>query len=386
LRNLVAVAVLGSCATVVIVVAGAAILGAPTPEKTARPSRTYQDVFSPAGMAKMCVGCSLTALPGGQVLLAGGYVQDSAPTATEQLWDPQSGSWTPTGSLDERRTQHAAVLLETGKVLVAGGTGLDATGKSLQNLTSSELYDPQNGTWSPTGSLSKPLGSTATLLGDGTVLMTGSGMSELYDPSTGRWTPGGSLVAARSGASQTLLANGTVLVAGGVASTSAGMVSLSSAEIYDPRTRAWTPTGSMLSTRAGQSATRLADGRVLVTGDRLGIKSSAGLPTDPTLAEVFDPKTGTWTAAGQMPLKGSANIAALLDDGRVLVPGLTPDAGSRTTTFQVFDPTTGSWAQVGAPQPFTPMAMTLLSDGSVLIVGPSRTADGGTGGYATVFR
>ena len=136
-RNLVAVAVLGLCAAVVIVVALVATPGVAAPG-TARPGRTYQDVFSPTGVPKACLGCTLTALPGGQVLLAGALVQGRAFTAGGQLWDPQTGSWTPTGSMSERRTNHAAVLLKTGKVLVAGGGGADATGKPLRYLASSE--------------------------------------------------------------------------------------------------------------------------------------------------------------------------------------------------------------------------------------------------------
>jgi len=50
------------------------------------------------------------------------------------------------------RRGHAATLLSSGKVLVAGGT---ADTRDV-DLASAELYDPATGRWSPTGSMSVP--------------------------------------------------------------------------------------------------------------------------------------------------------------------------------------------------------------------------------------
>ena len=81
------------------------------------------------------------------------------------------------------RTYHTATLLPDGTVLVAG---------AVSSANSAELYDPNTGTWSATGSMNQGRHDfTATLLPDGTVLVTayeGSDSAELYDPSTGSWS------------------------------------------------------------------------------------------------------------------------------------------------------------------------------------------------------
>jgi hypothetical protein len=105
-------------------------------------------------------------LPNGKVLVAAGYNSSNGRTfASAELYDPTSGSWTTTGSLNTARVLHTATLLPNGMVLVAGGQGAPA---------SAELYDPASGTWTITGSLSDGRYShTATLLPDGMVLVAG---------------------------------------------------------------------------------------------------------------------------------------------------------------------------------------------------------------------
>src|SRR5713101_3461485 len=126
--------------------------------------------------------------------------------------------WSVTGSLNTARDSHTATLLNSGKVLVAGGY-------NGGYLTSAELYDPVAGTWTATGSLNTArTNHTATLLNSGKVLVAGGYNStsgsltsaELYDPAAGTWTATGSLNNGRYAHTATLLSNGKVLVAGGV--------------------------------------------------------------------------------------------------------------------------------------------------------------------------
>jgi hypothetical protein len=162
--------------------------------------------------------------------VAGGIGSSSDPLSSAELYDPATGSWSSTGSLNIARNTHTATLLPNGQVLVAGG------GNNASNAA--ELYNPATGNWTNTGSLhSGHSGLTATLLPSGNVLVAGgstgnnvpTNTAELYDPPTGTWSPTASLGAARSSHAATLLASGQVLVAGGFS----GSGLLSSAELYD---------------------------------------------------------------------------------------------------------------------------------------------------------
>jgi N-acetylneuraminic acid mutarotase len=208
-----------------------------------------------------------TLLPNGKVLVTGG---DTGLFTTSELYDPATGIWTATGSLNSGRFRHSATLLPNGKVLVAGGA--IQAGMTWNPVTSSELYDPATGIWTTTGSLSTGrYYFTATLLTNGKVLVAGSGVgvgnngnlasSELYDPATGGWTSTGNLNSANVHTA-TLLPNGTVLVSGG--NNSAGLIP--SSEIYDPVTGNWSLTGSLAVARMDHTATLLTNGHVLVTG------------------------------------------------------------------------------------------------------------------------
>src|SRR5207244_841009 len=104
--------------------------------------------------------------PNGKVLVAGGWNTISGYLTSAELYDPASGTWTVTGSLNTARDGHTATLLPNGKVLVAGGV--------IPYLSSAELYDPATGSWSTTGSLiTARAGHTATLLPTGKVLVAG---------------------------------------------------------------------------------------------------------------------------------------------------------------------------------------------------------------------
>ena len=109
-----------------------------------------------------------TLLPGGKVLVVGGYNGDIS-TSSAELYDPSNGIWTVTGSMATARYHHTATLLPNGKVLVAGGVA----GYNMI-LSSAELYDPSNGMWTVTGTLATERHKhTATLLPNGKVLVAG---------------------------------------------------------------------------------------------------------------------------------------------------------------------------------------------------------------------
>jgi hypothetical protein len=186
---------------------------------------------------------TLTLLPNGNVLAAGGNGTNGA-VASADLYNPATGVWTPTGSLQTPRTSHTATPLRNGKVLVAGGANLvvDQTGGDPVDptLASAELYDPATGVWTPTGSMGQARQvHTANLLPGGKVLVAGgvsyfgglfATSAELYDPATGKWSPTLPLVSGRRDHITALLPNGKVLLAGGFNTSDTGP----STELYDP--------------------------------------------------------------------------------------------------------------------------------------------------------
>ena len=89
-----------------------------------------------------------TLLPNGQVLVAGGSTYAASCFATAELYNPSTGTWTPTGSMTQPRCYHGATLLQNGEVLVAGG--VDSLYNSPDTSASAELYSPSTGTWQAT--------------------------------------------------------------------------------------------------------------------------------------------------------------------------------------------------------------------------------------------
>jgi hypothetical protein len=273
------------------------------------------------------------------------------------------------------RGSHTGTLLPDGKVLISGGGPSSWDGGDPTFLVAAELYDPGTGTFKATGPMSTPREShTATLLSDGRVLIVGGedrvdhavATAEIYDPKTGSFSPTGSMATARAFHTATLLSDGRVLIVGGNAGTwSYGGLFLASAETYNPKTGTFSPTGSMATSRAWHTATRLADGRVLVSGGE-------NLRTDLTTAEIYTPKTGKFSPTGSMTAGRVYHAAALLSDGRVLVAGGGSDysGGKFLASAELYDPKTGTWTATGSmADQRNLLTATLLTDGRVLVAG-----------------
>lgn len=124
-----------------------------------------------------------------------------------------------------------------------------------------------------------------------------------------QFTPTGSMIVGRSWHTATLLLDGRVLIAGGLAPNGD---QLSSAELFDPAIGKFSPTGSMTVKRDSQTATLLQDGRVLIVGgyDAANFPGTGivvpgqATPSGPWIrpsAEVYDPKTGTFSKTGSLP-------------------------------------------------------------------------------------
>jgi hypothetical protein len=280
-------------------------------------------------------------LSNGRVLVAGGM--NGLTISSAELYDPASESFLPTGSMLYERTQLVVTVLQTGEVLVTGGFA-----NFVGFIREAEVYQPDTGSFSATGFMNDPRAQhTVTVLSSGQALVIGGrnqtrdatgqyltnvlSTAEIFDPSSGQFTYTGSLSAGRYGHTATQLDNGLVLVAGGCSVDGYPSSAMASAELYDPSTGLFTAAGSLTVARCRHTATKLHDGRVLLAGGWTNI-GDGYLAS----AEVYDPAINTFSAAGTMQEERVAHTATLLSDGRVLVlggDGLTP---SSTATADIW--------------------------------------------------
>jgi Galactose oxidase, central domain len=282
-----------------------------------------------------------TLLSNGQVLIAGGASGCGALSSAE-LYDPATGTFTATGSMATPRADHTATLLSNGQVLIAGGQ--NSCGAVL---ASAELYDPTTGTFTPTGTMTTAhdLG-TATVLNNGMVLIAGgtnpsqsyyngaTAGTDLYNPATGTFAATGSLNTERYYHTATLLGNGMVLITGGY--NPSGCVA--SAELYSPAAGTFTLTGTMTTPRYSHTATLLTNGQVLLAGGSNGATTNAGSSIALASAELYDPSAETFTATGSMTQARQRHKATLLNAGTVLVAGGYPTDGTVLASAELYQP------------------------------------------------
>lgn len=291
----------------------------------------------------------------GRLLVIGGADALGTVLSSCEIYDPSTNTFTPTGSMLSPRVLHAAVRMTDGRVMVAGGTNTftDAISALLGTLNTAEIYNPATGLWSAAPAIGGNRMSPAlSLLPNGRVMVSGglqvtflfgfptaagtTNAVQIYNPTTNTWAAGAAMPAARTGHhySQVTLANGRVLITGGVAVTvnllaqTLTTTTLANAEYYDQVSNTWTVV-NMPTARSLHTATRLADGRVIVCG---GAQGTLDLPVPLANVDAFDPSTNTWTPLPPLAAPRSGHVSALLPDGLLVLLG---GQDSVTTTASV---------------------------------------------------
>lgn len=382
----------------------------------------------------------------------------SAPSTAEPTGTPSAGGrWEAAGTMALSRRVVNAVLLGDGGVLVAGDGAYDIT----DNSAKAELWDPATGTWRGTEGLNSPRADFAAVpLADGRALVTGGrnqsdqsfSSTYVFGPLPATWAKVGLLETARTSPITAVLRDGRVLVAGGYFRTKPDFGSnaapdamlasyrspagdagsfgprladieppnvgyaLATAEIFDPATGNWSPTGALNFARFGGAAVTLTDGRILVVGSP---GADSGVTLDDRAAdstEIYDPTTGRFSLTGRLPeIDRSAlekmgvpganpvpdddprpaengTLVALNDGGAVLIAhaGWWKHVGDITRSFR-FDAGTGAWTEIGQTYVFVgePTAVSLvtpdvprlagamvakLTDGRILVAGGAGPA------------
>jgi hypothetical protein len=336
----------------------------PTPNDTRSPAAAWRSAGSMVGV--WGPETQAVALGDGGVLAVG-------PAHSASRYDPASGTWQ--GVESSPASPDSLVLLADGTVLAAGGNG-----------TAAQRFDPATGRWTATGGMTVDKNRTtysATLLADGRVLVAGGVIARdgvptrtvssalLYDPATGRWAATDSLSVGRWGHAAALLGDGRVLVVGGMTLTNDGSLEDGPApsEVYDPERGMWAAASdvdldlNLSLLRAQFEVVVLPEGSVLAVGNGSGGQA---------VAELYDPRADRWTVTGD-PLVGAngSGTATLLMDGRVLLAGGGFDPA--TASAELYDPTTRQWTRAATMlTPRDQHAAVLLTDGSVMVCGGER--------------
>lgn len=291
---------------------------------------------------------TMTRLTDGAVLAVSGD-RGGGLTQISELYNPATGRWTRTGDVIQPRDHFGLVTLDNGQVLMAGGT--DSTAST--DYGSAELYNPRTGRWSPTGSLNTPRRSPIVIkLTNGEVLAASGAhgppdgnrflfTSELYNPQTGTWsdTPGNLIVAREGGDRAVLMQDGRVMLLGG---EGPWLTFSPEVELYDPNTGTWTQTGSLPHGVSGSILVVLSNGRVLEAG---GNSISGTIYAD---AYLYDPATGIWTQTRSMNDARSGATATLLSNGKILMSGGTGPAGQHLPS-EIYNPKNRTWTLNATP-------------------------------------
>lgn len=236
-----------------------------------------------------------TVLADGKVLVTGG-VDDSgdpgtpgASQDTAEVYDPSTGTWSSAGSFGETRRGHQAVRLANGHVLIVGGHDLAGGGLAFRN--SARIYDPEANVWTAVASLTLPRSTMAAgVLPDGSALIANGfwflgahSSSFRFDPTADTWSSAGSTGVTGPNAAGVTLGDGRFLL---TSSASTGT------PLYDatPVTGGWTARYATAEARSERTLTMLADGRVLIAG---GVGKAS--------AEVFTPPAGRTARGGDFP-------------------------------------------------------------------------------------
>ncbi len=346
---------------------------AQSPEASAAPSITPAGPPGPLAplepMAEARQRHTATVLDDGSVLLIGGWGRDAGTLGSMERYDPATGSVLPAGALSQPRSDHTATLLTDGSVLVVGGTTTDTLG-----LSSAELVTPATDPRDPAtvvmvGALAEGRAHHVAMpvLGDGHVLILGGSggdgpttSAELYDPGARTFSPVPALAGDLTGAAAVRLGDAPdakILILGGHDAT-AGL-------LYDPVTGQATAIGPM-SARTSPSATWLTDGRVLIAG---GTRPDDGSAMSTAL--VWDPASELQVADLDLATGPRAEPSATtLSDGRVYISGGTGPDGEPLATAELYDPSGEAFTRAtAAPGPRYEATVTPLADGAVLVAG-----------------
>ncbi len=292
------------------------------------------------------------------------------------------------------RILHTATRLKDGRVLICGGEAWVLAGDPNAKMTGAGPH-PFDNVWNTcelftlhvgfaqTGEMHFPRATHgAVRLKDGRVLIVGGarppGVSwpdnkldaEIYDPNTGAFTQTTKAIVGLPAERHytwtswyriAVLDDGRVLIISNFGVQNSRM----QAKLFDPQTGTLSSAGKMVDDeRVNFGMTKLRDGRVLLSGGCEHLACNHSLNT----AEIYDPKTGKFSATGEMHYARQLHLPPVLPDGTVLIWRGASDTDKSNST-EIYDPSTGQFV-TGPDLPKTEFELNqLLDTGLILRVG-----------------
>ena len=324
-------------------------------------------VIIPAGDDRAIFNVSMVLMADGAVLAVGisgdETEEDFSPAAA--ILDPATQLWTPLPSPSvSSRDVPLLARLQDGRIIAVGDPKFTKDdGFTYLNASETEIFDPRTRQWqsaSDTNNISES--STLVALQNGGALLVHNAYAdddevgaEIYDPAADEWNVVPGIRGTRGTPKAVVLSDGRILVTGDIDTISeeesridiefitqpleggdiinegnplSPFIIFFKADIYDPATGAWTPTGGMLARYS--ALTLLPDGRVLASGGSGGKSWGVGIEFYMSTTEIYDPETNAWTWGPRMAVPRYHNTATALPDGRVLIAGgiaIHPDTG-----------------------------------------------------------
>ncbi|WP_257459828.1 Kelch repeat-containing protein [Archangium lipolyticum] len=333
---------------------------------------------------------SLVAVPGGALLAGGGAWHPDGigavnrPSAFAAFWDASKREWLELPPLPRPMTDHAAVRLPDGRVLLMGGRQAEVV-----EMKTTLFWEPGDRRFHE----GPPLlvarsGPIARLLPDGAVLVLGSDFdddmergtrAELLRPGASAWEPAGQTV--RLFHTGPVCVSGNRVVIAGGRDNGFGFAIIDgvhyappldqATEIWERESLSWRTASPLTQSRDEAQGVTLSDGRILVVGGW-----HEGQPL--TSAEVWDPRTESWSPTGELALPRSGFTLTALPDGRAAVSGGLTGSFENTGSVEIWDPVRGEWAP--GPSLAVPRSghrVVEVGGGTFLVVSSTRDSAGG---------
>jgi hypothetical protein len=349
--------------------------GAPAATRTLTVSVRFRDQYQLGPAPLEASGHVAVPAPDGGVLLLGGSRGENVPSAAIDRLDPATGRVASAGALLYGRTGGVATPLPDGRVLLTGGN------LNQPDWRLAEVVDPRTAQASAAGGMSVArLEHAAVALADGRVLVAGgmasgegnvhgvSASAEIWDPATRSFRRlAARMTMPRAAHTMSRLPDGRVLVVGGLT----GAADYVFAELFDPRTETFTPLAAVQPPRGYHAALVQGDGRVLVVGgESIGADGIEAVPLASVLR--YDPARGSFERLPDLLAPRTQVRAALTPRGEVLMFGGQQRAGENSASAERYDPARGGQALAALDGPRGGHTVTRLSSGRIAVVGGDR--------------